>query len=202
MPSTRYLPIAGTWAWNDAWCMRDDSPFALMMAREGFAPLRAQDGRRFRWSTALDGLFGDDRHWLAGTDALYYFLQTVPLEHRNFIAHSHGGQLPLHLASQGVQIRSLITVGTPKRADVDSEAAAKNIGTWLHIYDLKRDWIQWLGQVGDKQLNAERSFRIPRVVNHPLTGIGHSKILRDERFLHYWTANGWLDVLRTPVAAV
>jgi len=197
--SVRYVPIAGTHGWRDAWCTDDASPFARTLAGQRFAVIRAENGRPFRWSTDLNGLRFWDRNsdWEAGADALAYFLEHLDYSDRNLIAHSHGGQVALILASQGFRIRSLTTVGTPRRGDVNAARAKQHIGFWQHVYDRSRDWIALLGQIGDGELERERSFRhLPGVVNHALAGIDHSKVLRDAGCLHYWTANGWLESIR------
>lgn len=195
----KYLPIAGTDGWNDAWC-RDDSDFGTMMIAEGFTSLRAGD-RPFRWSTALDGLLGEDRDWEAASYALYYFLLGVPYADRNLIAHSHGGQLPILLAASGFPIRSLTTVGTPARDDMPLEAAEAFIGFHQHIYDLKRDLWGWLGSVGDASLRLERRLNDPRVRNIGIADISHSKVLRDTTYIPFWQSKGWLENIRqsTPV---
>jgi hypothetical protein len=190
----KYIPIAGTDGWRDTW-MQADSDFGQMMAAEGFELLRAGD-RPFRWSTALDGWFGDDRQWEAGADALYFFLRFVPLEDRNIVAHSHGGQLPAFLCASGFPIRSLTTVGTPVRNDVPWIAAEGQIGFHQHIYDTKRDLWGWLGQVGDHQLRTERTFSDKRVKNIGVADISHSKVLRDPKYIPLWQSQGWLQNIR------
>jgi hypothetical protein len=197
----KYLPIAGTNGWRDAWT-REDSDFGRLMRAEGFELLRAGE-RPFRWSTALDGLLGEDRQWEAGADALYYFLRTVPLADRNLIAHSHGGQLPIILAAAGFLIRSLTTVGTPCRDDVPVAAAEHFIQFHQHIYDLRRDLWGWLGQVGDHELRHARTFPDPRVKNIGVADISHAKVLRDPTYIALWKTQGWLEnVRRVPAVEV
>lgn len=195
--SIRYVPVAGTNGWNDAWCMRFGSPFAAMMRKQGFDQVYSKDGRPFRWTTNLTGLkwWGQERDWQAGADALCYFLERLPYEDRNVIAHSHGGQVAIFLAASGVQLRTLTTVGTPVRKDVPAFKAALQIGLWLHIYDMQRDWTQLLGMAGDGHLQMDRRFLVGRVLNRPLQGIGHSAVLKDPAALHYWTDQGWLDLI-------
>jgi hypothetical protein len=191
-----YVPIAGTWDWGnrDNWTQAT-SPFGKMMTAEGFELLHCGD-RPFRWATALDGWFGDDREWEAAADALYFFLRFVPLEDRNLIAHSHGGQLVSFLCASGFPIRSLTTIGTPVRDDVPWKVAEAVIGFHQHIYDLKRDLIGWLGQVGDHELRMERTFPDNRVKNIGVADISHSKVLRDPKFIPLWQSRGWLQNIR------
>lgn len=193
----RYLPIGGTHAWNDGWWKDADHPFAKMMADHGFTPIRARDGRPFRWSFALDGLLGKDRDWQAASDSLAYFLDPVPFEDRNLVCHSHGGNVALICAASHVQIRTLTTVGTPHRQEVDAVLAKQFIGFWQHIYDLKRDFWQWLGQIGPGQIDFERRFLVPGVVNDGLCHIRHSKVLDDPACFHYWDDRHWLTHIVT-----
>jgi len=206
----RYVPIAGTHGWRDAWWSSDKSPFALMMANNGFSVIRTRDGRSFRWSTDLNGLkfWARNSDWEAGADALFYFLENVAYRDRNLIAHSHGGQVALLAASQGLKIRTLTTVGTPIRADIPVDDARRNVGLWQHIYDKHRDWFALLGQMGDREIILRRSFRLSGVLNFPLVGIRHTGVLRDETLLSLWAVNGWLTNIRNspphtspPVAA-
>lgn len=199
-PVTYYIPIAGTWGYDSAsWAYDDESPWASMMRTAGFTPIRATDGRPFRWTTQLDGLkfWGKRYDWEAGADALAYFLEPVPYEHRNLIAHSHGGQVALFLAASKVPIRTLTTIGTPRRYDVPAESAKPFIRFWQHIYDQQRDWTAWWGQVGDKHWSNDRRFLIPGVVNHGLPDISHSKVLNDPTCFRFWWEDGWQDAIKT-----
>ncbi len=184
----RYVPIAGTFAWGDGWVIDDNDPFTVFMNERGFRPIRAQDGRPFRWSTNLAGLlpWRGLRDWEAGGDALAYFLEPVPYADRNLIAHSHGGQPPAFAAASGVKIRSLTTVGTPVRTDVPWDAAEPNIGRHVHVYDETWDWMGWLGAIGDSHISGIRYFANCGVYNVGLKQIDHSKILRDRMYFHFW----------------
>jgi hypothetical protein len=190
----KYIPVAGTDGWRDGW-VTADSTFGQMMTAEGFELLRCGD-RPFRWSTALDGLFGDDREWEAAADALYFFLWTTPYADRNILAHSHAGQVCAFLAASRFPLRSLTTIGTPVRDDVPWAKAEEYIGFHQHIYDLKRDLIGWLGQVGDHELRMERTFPDNRVKNIGVQDIRHSKVLRDPKYIPLWQTQGWLQNIR------
>jgi pimeloyl-ACP methyl ester carboxylesterase len=204
---TRYIGVAGTNAWREGWCNNLEDPFAQMMIAEYFEPIRATDGRPFRWTTDLQGLnpFKKElRDWHAGADALYYFSERLPYEDRNYIGHSHGGQLCILLAASGFKIRSLTTVGTPPRDDIPAAVACANIGTWQHIFDSKKDWMGWLGQVGEGGLDKRRSYRLPGVIDRPLGGIDHSTILRDATKFPLWKTEGWLATIKNadlPIAS-
>lgn len=190
----RYIPVAGTHGWFDAWTTAD-SPFGLMMTAEGFNVSRAGE-RAYRWSGAIDGLLGDDRDWEAAADSLYYFSRDLAYADLNFIAHSHGGQLVLLLAASGFPIRTLTTVGTPPREGAQFARAEQFIGFHQHIYDLKRDFWGWLGQVGPKQLRMERAYADPRVTNIGIANISHAKVLRDPKHIPLWQTKGWLEAIR------
>jgi pimeloyl-ACP methyl ester carboxylesterase len=194
----RYIPVTGTNGWEDPWALRDDSPFSCMMAGQHLRPVRATDGRPFRWTTRLNGVkfWGEERDWEAGEDALYYFAEPLPYADLIFIAHSHGGQLVIKLAASGLHIRTLVTVGTPVRKDVPTVEAAKNIGQWIHIFDLKRDWTQWWGQVGDLSLKNDRSFLISGVQNDGVPKISHSNILKDPEYFDHWNTYGWIEAIK------
>lgn len=190
----RYMPLAGTHAWRDAWT-RADSDFGRLMAGEGFAIILA-GGRPYRWSTALDGLIGADRNWEAAADSAFYFLRDVPFEDLNLIGHSDGGNVALILAASGFRIRTLTTIGTPPREEINLVDAEAHIEFHQHIYDLRRDLWGWLGQVGPGQLHFDRKFNHPRVLNIALEGIGHSSILRDAAQLHFWRDAGAIANIR------
>lgn len=197
--ATRYIPIAGTGAYADPWYCDDRSPWARMMTGAGFAPVRAVDGRPFRWSTDIDGLKFWARHsqWEAGADALVYFCEYLPYEDRNVIAHSHGGQVALLAASSGFEFRTLTTVGTPVRNDVPAALAAGHIGFWQHIYDKDFDKTGWMGGWFDGRWSSDRTFKdIEAVHRLPLGGISHSKVLREERHVEKWLTEGWAENIR------
>lgn len=191
----KYAALAGTNGWRDAWT-QPDSDFGRMMTGQGFSVLTKR-GRMYRWSTLLEGLFGDNRVWDSATDALEFFLDDVPYADRNLIGHSHGGQPCIKLAARGFPIRSLTTVGTPVRDDIPAAQAAEYIGYWQHIYDDCFDAWGWFGQFGDGHvIHGTRRFDVSGVVNRPVRGISHSLVLRDKGHLYHWTDDGWLDAIR------
>jgi pimeloyl-ACP methyl ester carboxylesterase len=197
--ATRYIPIAGTGAYSDPWYCDDNSMFARMMRGAGFAVVRAVDGRPFRWSTDIDGLkfWARRSQWEAGADALVYFMEYLPVDDRNVIAHSHGGQLALLAAASGLQLRTLTTIGTPVRNDVPSREAAKNIGFWQHIYDKEFDRVGWMGAWFDGRWSADRTFKdVEGVHRLPLSGIDHSKVLHEDEHISKWLTEGWAENIR------
>lgn len=221
------LPIAGTEGWGDPW-WQDGSPWLLALQNAHCRPLRQETLRGlrpFRWDTDVDGLdpvasLGNivrgllnrrkaevvHRDWQAGGEACGTFLRDVPYRNRNVIAHSHGGQVAIY-AGLDRSIRTLVTVGTPVRGDMQDvyEEARKNIGYHLHICDDTFDLWGTLGQLFDGDVRIERTF--PKAWAHgpdltlTLQGIGHGKVLRDPKEITRWVDQGWLDLLRLGQAA-
>jgi hypothetical protein len=196
-----YIPIAGTNGWNTGWVVRDDDPFTMFMKDHGFCPVRSHSGRSFQWDTNLRMRF-NSREFLAQVDALSYFSDAVPYEDRNYICHSHGGQLVLALASQGFKIRTLTTVATPPRKDIDIAGAEKNILYHQHVLDADRDWIatmkrRTLGTIGDGSWDWDREFKVEGVRNIPIKGIGHTGMFRDPKHFLLWVKHGVLNGIRS-----
>jgi hypothetical protein len=215
------VPIAGTEGWGDPW-WQDGSPWLQALENANCRAWRL-DGRPFRWSTDLDGanvvacawnalrgLLRRTRHpvlhrdWRAGGDACGYYLRDVPYEARNLVAHSHGGQVALYTAADGTPIRTLVTVGTPVRGDMEDvyAAARPHIGWHLHVCDAVFDLWGTLGQLFDGDVRIERTW--PKVVaggpgpdlTLTLEHIGHTKLLHDPREVHRWVNHGLLDLMR------
>lgn len=211
---TYYLPIPGTHAHRDKPTKADwyhhESAFATFLSARGFVHLCPQ--RPFRWTTDLNGhrfwrrWFGKastSRDWFVGGDNLYAYLQppvighVVPLERTNLIAHSHGLQVVLFAAAMGCKLRTLVSLGSPVRADLDAIAveAKKNIGHWTHVYSDHDDRMQWFGEIGDGVFGIKRQHpRADRNVFIP--GVAHSRLLNDPTFFSYWEHAGLMDDLR------
>lgn len=216
------LPIAGTEGWGDTW-WQDGSEWLEHLANANVRALRRDTLRGpqpFRWSTDLDGLdpfrallnvvrgffnrhklAAVHRDWQAGGESCAGFLTDVPYERRNLIAHSHGGQVGIYAALDR-EIRTLVTIGTPVRGDMQEvyEQARPHIGYHLHICDDTWDLWGTLGQLFDGDVTIHRTFPKSWAVGPDLTitlpGIGHAKVLRDPQELRKWTASGWVDLLR------
>jgi len=207
METIAYLPIAGTDAKDDPWVVDGLSPHTRFMRARGFEPIRNGYGEPWEWSTALNGLWWTGKAiWREDARRLHTFLSNIPYEHRNVIAHSHGGQLAIMACASGLKIRTLTTLGTPVRNDVGVEAAHKNIGFWQHVYDVDRDWMQTvqraperLGQLADWRVSTERRFLLPGVQNHGMVGISHSRLVRDETAFHEWDDKSLLSLIRDPI---
>lgn len=191
--------VAGTWAWKSAW-WQDGSPFWRYMERRGVYPARI-NGLPFRWSTDLGGTwkFWQTRHsqWEAGGDALAYYLDALPEQHRIVLAHSHGGQCVAYAAALGVKIDRLVTVATPVRADMDGtwRLARTAIRQWTHVLDSEGDKTAFWGAFGDKRLGNQRHFDHADA-NVKIADIGHSGLLSDPAHFHWWEDAGLIDRLK------
>ena len=196
---TRFVAIHGTWGWPDdptsEWWY-PGSPWLAYMGDHDCTPARDEP---FVWSGDVGGTPRSGRDWDAGAHALKYYLRPLPYEQRNVVAHSHGGQIALLCAQQGVALRSLLLIGTPVRRDIEQRvvpAALPHIGVCRHIIDARWDRMGWLGGAFDGRLSTRRGFRVPGITVELVPHIGHSGILRDPALFHLWDDQGWIDLLR------
>lgn len=170
------------------------SPFG----QEGRAHDVLIDPEPFIWSTELDGIKGRNWGWWAAGHALRYFVhgkypplavQLVPV---NIVAHSHGGQVAIYAAAQGLIIDTLVTVGTPVRRDLRRfcQVARVNIRRWIHVYS-PNDPVQLQGVLGDGGGPLEWPRDVSQAdqnVEEPTKEPGaHSKLHGSE----LWTVRGW-----------
>lgn len=220
-----FIAIGGTWSYNGSskgqW-YDADSPFSANMRLKGFQHHHLLTGspRPFVWDTDLEGnQFW--RRWIgkapsttdwqaAGMNLFAYCVPPIAPQSQiqpcnlHIIAHSHAAQVVAFAAADGLRINTLVTVGSPIRADmVDVYRRARaNIGFHWHFHSDGSDRFQWLGEVGDglfstfkHALNPTRSW--PGAdQNVGLPGVGHSNILNDMRiFNEVWS--GPLDLIRS-----
>lgn len=216
-----FLAVPGTWAWNGSSAGQWYDPHSLWsvaMRQRGFEHqhLLIGDPRPFVWSTDINGQqfwrrwFGfapKVNDWQAAGHNLYAYCvpavapdRRVPSSHLHVIAHSHGLQVVLFACADGLKINTLVSVGSPVRADLLDVArrARPNIRFWWHFHSDATDRWQWLGETGDGK------WQWPWAVDrtHPfadqnvgLPGVGHSNILHDTRiFNEVWA--GPLDLIR------
>lgn len=210
-----FLAIPGTWGWNgssDGQWHDPSSPWSAYMRGQGFEHLRGPDRRPFVWTTDVNGeqfwrrWFGKKpkiNDWQAGGHNLFAWLvpplapdRRQPPERTHLIAHSHGLQLVLFACADGLKVNTLISIGSPVRADMLEVArrARPNIGYWLHLHSDCSDRMQWLGELGDGALRIARAHPYADV-NHALPKVGHSRILNDSHlFPVIWP--GPLDIIR------
>lgn len=202
---TSYIPIEGTWDNDetvDNW-WQCTSQFSRFL-RSNDIVQSCPTGDEFVWSGDLDGLnifryFSKHRHndWHSASKALKYYLVDTPLEQRNIIAHSHGGQVVLYSAADGMAINKLITIGTPVRKDMFGimKMARPNIKQWLHIHSNWTDFWQVFGELFDGHLGVVRDMPLADM-NLSIKGVGHSSILRQPKNFHYWNDLKVIDFLK------
>lgn len=203
---TYYLPIAGTWGWDRGGPTRwweATSPFTAFMLQHG-VQLVAGGEDPFIWTTDANGhkpwpwARGKHHDWKAGGLNLRRYCKPgpagtpegahyVPYEHRNLIAHSHGLQVVLYAAANGLRIRRLVSVSSPVRKDMRAvaEAARPQIAEWVHLASDRSDMVQWFGELFDGAFGIVRE--------HPLADhnvciqkVGHSKLLEDATAFPEW----------------
>lgn len=206
----RITLLAGTWENNPEWIENPAHPFQVMLQSQGFQTARSTAGTPFRWLTKVGGLPLVNRGiWEDTALDLLSFCEGFPYRDLNFLGFSHGGQPAIiaigKLAEKGVRVRSLVTVGTPVRADVPARQAAGNVDCWLHIIDRDFDRMALhrkmlhrtlAGQIFDGSLSQERRFLLPGVENILVPGIGHGHVLHDAELIPLWISEGWMETLR------
>lgn len=199
------LPIAGTHANNGGQWWQPGSPFLAYMADHG---IRFEGYEPFEWSCDLDGVFWElsrrHRDWRAGGKALRYYLggAYLPVTPDVVMAHSHGLQVALYAASEGVQIPVLVSIMSPVREDMRrvAEAARPNISWWLHLYTPK-DWTQRLGTWFDGKWGAGRQHPLADV-NMPIHGVEHGSLVSDPRRFPLWDVYGIVPRIHKEVRRV
>jgi pimeloyl-ACP methyl ester carboxylesterase len=192
----RLVLVEGTW--GGAWA-RPGTPFREFLHNHGVDVL----ARTQFWSGDVSGvpsLWASQKHsdWKAGAIALALYLDRLPYECRNVIAHSHGGNVALYAAArEGIALRRLITVCTPERGDMQDVAkqARDRITYWAAVGSLDGtvDWWRRLGQLFDGEMGWQ--YLQPHAdINHRLHDIGHSKLLTDARKFSLWAP--YLELVR------
>ena len=199
------VPVAGTHDWeppedglNLRW-WQGESDFTALMTVHGIT----RHGWHWHgldlppWGAVLAGtLFAgrDLRTWWRGAYGQAEDLERLPVEKRNLLCHSHGGNvgvLVARLLEPCGGLNSLVTVCTP-RPRVMQEYYERVTCPWLHIYNthLWSNRMQWLGARG-------ASWKMPEPArNVRLKGIGHSELLRQPRRFESAYADVVLPFLR------
>lgn len=188
---TKVVLVPGTW--GGAWC-QPGAPFFEFLKTRGFSPVYFQG-----WSCDVDGLptLGKIRegrshaNWMSGGWALRYLLEDLPLEDRNVIAHSHGGQIALYAAGQAdLELNRVITVCTPVRGDLRDLAARARTRIQAHRQIYAAGWDFWMraGEFIDGHFGWQRDMAFAHE-NQAFKGIGHSGLLNDPRFFELWNAD-------------
>lgn len=197
----RYIAVAGTHGierdedWDSP-----ESPFNSFLAMHGIEPLVISPLKRYKWSTAIDGIDNNNYTWDAAGRALAHYI-IPPLGQDSLlkptetfiISHSHGGNVVAYACGKyGLKVDGLITVATPIRNELKDlyEAATANVCRHLHLHAGWRDYMQILGSMFDGKFGLHRKH--PYARNAAMPG-GHGSILRDKELFPYWLDKGWLD---------
>ena len=180
--------ISGTWGLESDLWWKVASPFWQTAKHRGL-DLAAPDDP-FTWTTALEGVKGDNREWIVAASALRWFCKAKGIEKPNIVAHSHGGQLPLLATEHGLEIGTLVTVATPVRDDVLGHLVGRRIHRWVHIHTGAGDRMQLLGELGDGEISARR--KMPGAENIYEPDQTHSGLLDAD----LWTARRWWELLK------
>jgi len=182
MPIHTYCCIHGTWGRGDMW---------MTLARNALTAKGHHVLPPFRWSGSTGGIwtrmpndpadvFDDRRLVVWGAEAghlIAHCRQYGVGDPVTFVAHSHGGQIAVLAIAQGVlRVRSLVSLATPVREDLESFYAAVPAqldgGSWHHYHgDGWRDWMARLGQLFDGRLGW--SVTMPHATNVHVPGVGH-----------------------------
>lgn len=196
-----YIPVQGTHSWDE-----DPNSFqwwenlsALSQYLKSLGLCHVNEMLPFQWSTALDGIFTKHEAWKGAARALQYYIgeqfpKGLPMEKRNILAHSHGGQVVFYACAFGLHIRNLVTVGTPVRADMEAvvRLARPNIENWLHICDSRHDLISIAGALFDGRIRIEHCFDLAdRNDDCRTLDISHSRILNDPLKFGLWEIRDW-----------
>lgn len=198
-----FHPVHGTWGIDEqnSWT-NPDSPFANFARGHNIIPFPKPP---FRWDSEIDGTFSDlfegpQKHssWRGAGYSFAYYMEPVSYSDRNVIASSHALQIIAYAAAlRGIELRTLITVGSPIRYDMTKarEILKGNVTKWVHIYDANWDRMATLGQLFDGTIHGSRSC--PEAdLNIPVPNIGHTEIFRIPEKIELWNTNGWFDLLR------
>ena len=211
-----FLAIAGTWAWRGSstgqWYDLA-SPWSAYMRGQGFEHLRGPDRRPFVWSTDVNGWqfwrrwvgqAATTNDWQAAGHNLFAWLvpplapdRCQPPAMTHVIAHSHGLAPCLFACADGLKVNTLISIGSPVRADLLEVArrARPNIGYWVHLHSDASDRWQWLGEIGDGALGIVRAHPSADL-NWAIPHVGHAQVLTDSRlFTRVWPQT--LDIIRS-----
>lgn len=222
-PLVRFTGVHGTWHRHAPW-LRHDSPFLAFLAEHNVRPLHPKDP--FVWSGDLNGWQfwrrwgwgskdGDLGDWMVAGNALRWKLQGEPYADRGLLVHSHGLWPAIEAMAQGLAVPWMVSVGSPPRYDLEPRIAQAlpQLGSWLHIYDVRQDRWGTGGSFGDGHISLTRAQRFAgihnvqgqtllystllprRGGNDAVAGIRHSACLVEPDAFHYWIDRHWLDFM-------
>lgn len=205
MTTVGYVAVPGTWQNRapDPWTLYT-SPISRYLAAWA-KNLGGTATMPYGWTTGLDFERGHHDDWIAGGEALFYYLvpplrpaDAWPPAETVVVTHSHGLQVALYAASYGLKIDRLIDIAGPVRADMMDVAklARPNIRRWLHVHSDCSDKWQWLGEMFDGHLGIVREHPLADI-NDGVPHVGHAGVLRDSGDFHFWPDRGWTTFLQT-----
>jgi hypothetical protein len=181
--------VAGTWGFEDDDWFRGGSTFWTEALKQGVDLPKATNP--FEWCTGLEGLHGENAHWIAGAHALLWYCMAYGIKRPNIAAHSHGGQVAQISTLFGLEINELITIATPVRDDVQKQVVRSRIAHWRHIHTGVDDRMQILGELGGGGNPLKREMVLAdENIDEP--GQTHSGLLDPA----LWTARGWWERLK------
>lgn len=200
-----YQGILGThenrnqYDWTEA-----NSHLASFLEGQGLVNLAKRVQPAFDWTTNLDTSAKDDYNWRTGGLNLFEYdvppfapERCWPPPSTVIVSHSHGLQVVLHAAALGLKIDRFLDFMGPVRSDMMDVArrARPNIRRWIHVHSDHTDRWQWLGELGDKHFGIVRAHPLADQ-NISLPGVGHSKMLYDPTYFHYWQDAKLTDFLK------
>lgn len=190
----KYIIVPGAWGlkpfhpYYQWWC---GCSWIDWMRTWGFE--QPNDLDPFIWSTDLTM-----EAYRAGGAALKWYVWGAIRtdEPVRIIAHSMGWQVVLWAAAHGLQIDVAISLGSPQRQDMADVfvMARPSIRRWIHVQSAELDIFDWLGNLGDVELDYRNVTGYDRLDRVP--GIGHSRVIFDPAWFVLWETRGWLNELR------
>lgn len=146
------------------------------------------------WSTALEGIDGDNIEWLvAGANLFQYAVpplcpdRRVKSEELLVIAFSHGVQVALYAFSMGLKGR-FISVNPPIREDMLAVArdARHNMVSWTNLYGNWKDTWAIFGAIRDGNWGLRRQYPENFCTRQVLVPGGHGAALREDKYYPMW----------------
>lgn len=142
------------------------------------------------WSTALEGVVGDNDQWETAGEAVGLWLWANQAD--AMVGFSHGGQVVAYAAAYGPHLKTLFTLGTPVRKDMEAiyAVARSRCDAWYHARSGWRDVWQMLGALFDGAIRWNRDM--PHAQNLIAPGNPTHRGLMDPRL---WTQQHWWALL-------
>ena len=200
MSRVLYTAVGGTGSQYDNGWWKPNSILSTFLLSNGICPIKPEP---FIWSTDLDGVHPISylrktkaRHsdWEAGGAALRYYLEDLPETDRNIISHSHGRQVVLYAASQGLKINKFLDISGPVREDMYLDNL-DNIKHMVHVYS-NWDYMQILGSLFDRHVGLSVTCPISEKNIKLAHEYGHSGIVADSTKFNVWITENLIGFLK------